>query len=181
MRPFRVEAPTTPLIGIADLRAHCRVDNDEEDSLLESYERAAVDYLDGYSGYLGRCILRQKWAFPLTGSVTRVHLPFPDCRNFAVERETAPGVWATVPEVTWVHDCDLLTLSGLPNDREALHLTCIAGWDATDDVHQNVLQAVRMLVGHWFEFRAVTTSGATPHQVPMAVDALLSPLRNTFV
>jgi hypothetical protein len=181
MRPFRVEAPQGALVPVEELRQQVRADTDEQDELILAYERAAVDFLDGYSGRLGRCILRQKWALPLVGTPDAVFLPFPDCREFAIERLDDQGVWSDVAgvTVTGIDDCALLM--DLPSDQAGLHLTCWAGWATAEDVPGNLKQAVRLLVAHWFDNRAAVTTGQAPHQVPMAVDAMIAPLVHVFV
>ncbi len=181
MRPFRVEAPQGALVPVEELRQQVRADTDEQDSLIEAYERSAVDFLDGYTGRLGRCILRQKWALPLIGNPEAVFLPFPDCREFAIERLDDRGGWAPVTGVTVTRMEDYALLMDLPGDRTGLHLTCRAGWATAEDVPDNLKQAVRLLVAHWFDNRAAVTTGQAAHQVPMAVDAMIAPLVHVFV
>lgn len=176
MRPFRVEAPQGVLVPVDELRQHVREDTNEEDSLIQSYEKAAVAYLDGYSGRLGRCVLRQKWALPLLGNPESVFLPFPDCREFAIERLDDQGVWSDVTGVTVTKMEDYVLLVDMPGDQTGLHLTCWAGWETADDVPENVKQVVRLMVAHWFEYRGVVTAGQTQHQLPLAVEAMIQPL-----
>jgi len=180
MRPFRVEAPAGPLVPVADLRGQVLMDSDEQDNRIAAYERAAVDFLDGYTGRLGRCILRQKWALPLVGNPEAVFLPFPDCREFAIERLDDQGAWAQVAGVTVTRMEDYALLVDLPNDQTGLHLTCWVGWETADDVPENLKQAVRLLVAHWFDNRAAVSTGQAPHPVPLAVDALIAPLVRVF-
>lgn len=182
MRPFRVEAPEGVLVPVEELRQHVRADTNEEDNLIEAFERSAVDFLDGYTGRLGRCILRQKWALPLDGSSEPVHLSFPDCRDLSIERLDDQGVWSDVAGVTVTQIDDCALIADLPSDKTGLHLTYWAGWDTAADVPANLKQAVRMLVAHWFENRTAVTTGQTAaHQMPMAVEAMIEPLLHVFV
>ena len=181
MRPFRVEAPQGVLVPVAELRMQVRADADEQDSLIEAYERSAVDFLDGYTGRLGRCILRQKWALPLVGNPEAVFLPFPDCREFAIEHLDDQGVWSDVVGATVTQVGDTALLVDLPSDQTGLNLTCWAGWETAGDVPENLKQAVRLLVAHWFDNREAVTTGQAAHQMPMAVDAMISPLLHVFV
>ncbi len=181
MRPFRVEAPQGVLVPVEELRQQVRADTDEQDSLIEAYERSAVDYLDGYTGRLGRCILRQKWALQLVGNPEAAFLPFPDCREFSIERLDDQGAWSQVDGVTVTRMEDYALLMDLPGDQTGLHLTCWAGWSTADDVPDNLKQAVRLLVAHWFDNRAAVTTGQATHRVPMAVDSMIAPLVHVFV
>lgn len=113
---------------------------------------------DGYTGRLGRCILRQKWALPLIVQPDVVCLPFPDCREFKVER-LVDGVWTEVDAVTLALFENQVSLSEMPDDWEGLHLTCYAGWESADKVPGNLKQAVRLLVAHWFDSRSAVAIG----------------------
>lgn len=183
MRPFRVEAPVGVLVpwdAVDGLAAQCSLEvTDPRRGQVEGYERAAVDYLDGYAGRLGRCILRQKWALPLTNNPEIVQLPFPDCRDFQIERMQG-DVWSVVEGTTLQFFEDQVSLTDLPDDHEGLHLTCWAGWDDADAVPDNLKQAVRLLVAHWFDNRAAVTTGGVPTLVPMGVEAMIAPLRSVF-
>lgn len=182
MRPFRVEAPQGALVPVEELRQQVRVDTDEHDSLIAAYERSAVDFLDGYTGRLGRCILRQKWALPLVGNPEEVFLPFPDCREFAIERLDDQGAWAQVAGVTVTQMEDYALLVDLPSDQTGLHLTCWAGWTAADDVPENLKQAVRLLVAHWFDPEADRNARSiAPGGLPNSVASMIQPLVHVFV
>lgn len=182
MRPFRVEAPQGVLVPVEELRQQVRVDTDEQDSLIEAYERSAVEFLDGYTGRLGRCILLQKWALPLVGNPEAVYLPFPDCRDFTVEQLDDQGGWSDVPGVTITRMDDYALLVDLPSDQTGLHLTCWAGWPAAEDVPENLKQAVRLLVGHWFDPEADrNVRSVAPGGLPNSVAAMIEPLVHVFV
>jgi len=178
-----MEAPDGVLVpwdATDGLAAQCSLEiSDTRQGMVEGFERAAVAYLDGYTGRLGRCILRQKWALPLVGEPDVVHLPFPDCRDFAVERLDGDN-WTEVPGIGLQHVDDQVALSDMHADWTGLHLTCIAGWDTADVVPDNIKQAVRMMVAHWFDNRATVTTGPAPHAVPMSAEALISPYIHVF-
>lgn len=183
MRPFQVEAPQGVLVPVNDtLRQQLRVDTDELDGLIASYEKSAVDFLDGYDGRLGRCILRQKWALPLVGNPEAVFLPFPDCRDFAIERLETHGAWVQEAGVTVTQIEDYVLLADLPGDQTGLHLTCWAGWGTAEDVPENLKQAVRLLVAHWFDPDAEKNARSiAPGGLPNSVAVMIQPLVNIFV
>lgn len=180
MRPFCIDAPVGPLVELTDLRRHLRVDSHEEDALIASYSQAAVDYLDGYGGVLGRCILPQKWALPLIGRPDVVMLPFPDCRDLQIERRS-DETWTVIDGPALQFFEDQVSLSDMPEDWDNLFLTCQAGWASADHVPENLKQAVRLLVAHWYDNRSAAATGQVPQQVPLAVSAMIEPLKNIFV
>lgn len=62
MRPVLTQtvAPAS-VVTLAALKARLRVNHSEDDSLLSAMLAAAVEFLDGPTGYLGRCIGTQTW------------------------------------------------------------------------------------------------------------------------
>jgi len=176
MRPILLQAPQGPVIPVGELRDICRVDSSETDDYLTALEKSAVAWLDGYSGRLGRCILAQRWALPLVGQPEAVSLPFPDCRDFKVEEDDGQGNWSEVHDVTQSKRGDYLFLTGLPEDTSSMAVTCTAGWETADDVHDGIKQAIRMMVAHWYDNRPAVATGQTPTEVPLGVEALISPM-----
>lgn len=181
MRPFLVTSPVGDLVIASELLDHV-VGNQEDSAMIGLLQKAAMAYLDGYTGRLGRCLLRQKWAFPLSGAPETIHLPFPDCREFKFERLGAGGEWSEViePSLT-VSGRDTYALIDLPADTEGLFLTCVAGWEDAAAVPQSLKHAVSMLVGHWYENRVAVDTGGADTPVPLGFDAMISPFKNIFV
>lgn len=143
-----ITPPTGPVVSLADLKAHLRVDGADEDTLIASLEAAAVAYLDGWGGVLGRAILPQTWEFDaVAGDVLS---PMPD-----VSAATQDSVALTVAD-------DVITV---PSDG-AVRITC-----AMDERYlPTVEMAVKLIVAHWFEDRAAG-------QLPASADALIGSIR----
>ncbi|MCA0401296.1 MAG: phage head-tail connector protein [Proteobacteria bacterium] len=92
--PVRVEGPAIAPVTLAELKAHLRIDFDDEDAPLAVYLAAAVAHFDGWSGVLGRCLINQQWridfpAFPCGGVLA---LPFPDVSLAAIAYSDAVDV-----------------------------------------------------------------------------------------
>lgn len=63
-----VDAPATPVLSLADAKAHLNiVESDDDDDLVEALIDAAIARLDGYAGILGRALVTQTWALRLPG------------------------------------------------------------------------------------------------------------------
>lgn len=159
MTPRVLIPPSGPLVGIADLRAHLRIDFSDDDAQIVALEKAAVAHLDGWRGILRRCIQSQTWQvdYPAAG----VHrLPFGDVTNVEASagtadlRQDARGSFVTLSEAATV----TLTV------------------EAPADVREIATIAVKMLVAHWYETREAATGGALA-PTPLAVDRLLTPVR----
>jgi uncharacterized phiE125 gp8 family phage protein len=61
----RKTAPALPVVAIRDVREHLRVDDVIEDYLIAGYVAAATEYLDGWTGILGRALMPQVWTLTL--------------------------------------------------------------------------------------------------------------------
>jgi len=176
-RPFQVEAPQGDLLTVdAALRTHLRIGSAVTDDLVATYIQAAIAWLDGYSGSLGRCILKQRWAFPVPLDSNEMKLPFPDCRNMTIERWDGDAFTA-LPGATIVPEFDRVILCGVSGDRSDVWLLADAGWDTAELVPDNLKQAIRMLVAHWSEHPEAVVMGTIATEVPMGVNVLLQPLR----
>ena len=64
-----VSPPTLPVVTLDEVKAHLRVDFEDEDSLIQGYIDAAVAYLDGADGVLGRALSPQTWEVTYSGSI----------------------------------------------------------------------------------------------------------------
>lgn len=150
-----ITPPVGPVVSLQDLLAYLRADHTYmEHALIASLEQAAVAYLDGWSGVLGRAIKAQTWAFQATeGEMTS---PLPDV--IAATQDGQP--------ITVLHD--VLTV---PADGE-VQITCALNARYLPKVQT----IVKMLVLHWYDNR-LPVSDVAMREVPMAADALITSMR----
>lgn len=59
------EAPGVSPLVLDDVRAHLRVDVTDDDSQIQGYMDAVVSQVDGFTGFLGRCLVEQQWTWYL--------------------------------------------------------------------------------------------------------------------
>jgi uncharacterized phiE125 gp8 family phage protein len=66
--PVRTVAPTLSPVSLEEAKDHVgAAEFDDDDRKIEGYLDAAVAYLDGYSGILGRALITQTWKVNLCG------------------------------------------------------------------------------------------------------------------
>lgn len=143
-----ITAPTADVVTLADMKAYLRVDYDDEDALIAQLIAAAVAYLDGWGGILGRCIMPQTWAFDATAG--DVESPMPD-----VTAATQGGDALAV-------DGDVITV---PVEGE-VRITCAL----PERYLPKVRGAVMMMVADWYDNRA-------PSDMPAAAMAIVASMR----
>lgn len=171
--------PPAALLSLEEACLHLRVDADEEAALIEGLIAAAVGWMDGWSGVLGRCILPQTWAVQ-TGALQSMALPFPDVRSAVVTYLDADGDTQTIDPA----DYRVRTIRGvghlafatgfaaptlLDGRDDAVTISAEYGFDAAP---QPLKVAALMLVGHWYRNR----EGGT-EDIPAPVKALIAPYR----
>lgn len=176
-----LQAPAETPVSLAEAKAHCRVDHDTDDDLIELYITAAVSHLDGAGGSLGRCLVTQEWAVDLDEFPDEISLPLAPLQSVdAVKYLDASGDTQTVNASTYVQKHGVVSLaSGAswpePLDQAgAVWVEFTAGYGAAEDVPAPIKAAILLMVGHWYANReAVAESGM--QELPMAVKALTMP------
>ncbi len=164
MIPRRVAAPTEELVSLDEAKAHCRIDGDDSDNLIQGYIDAAMAHFDGYRGILGRCIMPQDWEVDLPGPGQH-RLPFPDVTRASATNTDDAKVACTLGQ-------DARGSSVIVSAAATVLFTAAL----PDELLPAVRVAVLLLVGHWFENREAV-SGSAMHNLPMAVDSVLAPIR----
>ncbi|MCA2012401.1 head-tail connector protein [Cereibacter sphaeroides] len=164
MTPVLVVAPTAELVGLEDLKLHCRIDADDEDDLIAAYAAAAQAWLDGWSGVLGRAIMPQTWSVTATAGGCLL-LPMPDVQSAVVDYgDGDQALDVTVSDAGPVVElADPGTVEfecGLPEAKRAV-----------------VVLIVKMLVQHWYANRGAVNNGGGTSEVPMSASALVETLR----
>lgn len=171
----RKTPPAAPLVSIADLKVHLRVDFDDDNALITSLFDAAMSHLDGPRGVLGRCIQPQTWTWTIDCLTTAVRLPIPFVSEVSVKivdsgaavevARRSCGIWTEVAPVEPV--------------RLAVALDITAG--TPEDAWPAIAAAAKLLVGHWYSNRDAVVTGAAATALPLAVERLLSPLKVAWI
>jgi len=167
----------TDVVSLSDMKEFLRVDHTDEDTTITALLDAAVAHVSDYCNRHFRTTAvvtfkLERWraaslAFgPVTGITSVSYYDTSgtsqtlDASKYYTEEHT-DGPWRI-----YFHDVpDLEDYNAHP-----VTITATCGKGATG----NVKHAVRMLVAHWYENRRAVVTGATPVEVPMAVQAILN-------
>jgi uncharacterized phiE125 gp8 family phage protein len=194
LSPIRTAGPAVVPVSLADAKLHLRVDGDDEDILVEALLDAAVQYLDGWSGILGRCLISQQWRVSLSAwPGCPLRLPFPGISAVSVGYRDSAGVEQSVDDTLYQTYDDArgtvlafraaFSAPSLQDERaDAVTLTFTAGYgDGPQDIPAPIRAAILLLVGHWYQNREAVNVGSPVTELPFAVRSLVEPFRRIGV
>jgi len=184
-----VTAPAVEPISTADAKAHLRIDIADDDDYIDSLVAVARRTAERIGLH---ALITQTWdllldAFPASDileiplpplqSVTYMQYTDDDgnistfsASSYQVDAESIPGRIALNFGETWPSDT-LQTVAGV-------RIRFVAGFgDAASDVPEDIIQAMKLMVGHWYENRENVALGAVPREMPQAAEWLLRDYR----
>lgn len=195
---MRVSVITPPgeVVSLNDAKKHLRVEHEDDDAYITGLVAAAIAWIGGPEGWLGRALgvqtlemITDRFA---DGCRTWIDIPYPPLIDVvSVKYINSDGV-----ETTLDVDAYEVVLGQLrpawntswPSTRlqsDAVRIRFRAGGKyndddppvLVDDLPKPARIAILMLVGQWYFNRKPIVVGAPVEQLPFAVEALLSPLR----
>jgi uncharacterized phiE125 gp8 family phage protein len=176
--------PAVEPVSLAEAKAFLRIEHDDDDDVIAALISGARIYVEAQTR---RALITQSWrltrdAWPQTGRIAvrpsplrsldaaRVH----DGQAEPIELDVAGFFPDTAGSelvfAPWAMPQPARTAAGIELD------VTLGYGDAAIDVPEPLRQAIRLLVGHWYENRGLVSPGAGP-LLPLTVPALLAPYR----
>lgn len=107
LAPVLVTAPEITPISLADVKKDLRVEHTDDDDQITALIAAAVGYLDGYTGILGRCLVEQTWRQEFEAFAPCLPLPLAPLMSVeSVEYDDDSGSPVTVPHTDYTSVVD---------------------------------------------------------------------------
>ena len=185
-----VTAPTVPPVSLADLKAHLRVDHDDDDAYIAGLAEVATTSVEDYCQ---RALVAQTWRWILGGwpndgeRVPRapfgelVSISYVDAdgatQSLEVDQFTVAGV-----EDPRIYRAAGVTLPSVRSGPAVVTITFTAGYepgsgDDTSIIPAPLRHAVAMTVAHFYENREATLINVRGEDLPRGVDHLLARYR----
>lgn len=187
-----VTAPTVEPVSLAEIKAHLRVDTNDEDAYLHSLISAARQYFDGRSGTLGRALNTQTWKMTLPAFSDWINIPLPPLQSVSSVKyydtsdslqTVATTVYEVIVDGTAGGAVHLLGDQNWPtavstNKKEPIEIEFVAGYgDSWNDVPRPIRQAIMFIVAQFYETREPVIQGSVASKIPFTVDAIVAPYR----
>ncbi|ACL56988.1 head-tail connector protein [Methylobacterium nodulans] len=155
-----VVTPPAPIVTLAQAKRHLRVEHDDDNGYISDLVEVATAWLDGPDGWLGRALGEQvlEIVFPAVLAPGDRVYPCPPFRAVESETPSADGQSITVRY-----------RAGYPETG--------TGSDARSTVPAPIRHAILLMVGHFYTNRLPVTPAGGMSELPLGVDALLSPYR----
>lgn len=181
-----VIVPPEPIVDLADLKQHVKVEHDDDDALLIAYLAAATAHIDGPDGWLGRAIGLQTLEASMDGFVyDPILLPCRPVKDIvSIRYQDSGGVWRDLDPAMYELRDDMVGSAwgkSWPSTRayrgpsSSVVIRYRAGYEV---VPAPIRVAVMMLAADLYKFRETVTAGTvTQVQIPVAATMLLNPYR----
>ncbi|WP_217639403.1 head-tail connector protein [Aneurinibacillus thermoaerophilus] len=180
--------PLAEPLSLEEAKMHLRVEYDDEDAMIQSLIRAAREYCENFQR---RAYVSQVWELYLDTFPAQIELPRPPLLSVeAITYRDAKGEQHTLSPDAYIIDAATepgrVFITSAPKialfPASPVTIRFVAGYepvitdgntDYAAGVPDAVKQAMRLLIGHWYENREAVTIGQMPTAVPFSVEALL--------
>jgi uncharacterized phiE125 gp8 family phage protein len=181
----QVTAPAFEPLSLSEAKAHLRVDVADEDALITALISAARQYIEARTGRMlpQRNFVVELDGFPVNGE--DIVLPFPPVtavsalsyfdtlgatQTLSVGTGYRLGLGLHIPRirlpVTQTEWADTANVS------DAVSISLTGGYANAAAVPEVAKQAMRLLIGHYYENREAVLSGGGGNAIALAVDSL---------
>ncbi len=182
-----ITGPALEPVALADVKAHLRIDSDDEDALLTAAIVSARVHVESATR---RALIEQAWRIYLDAWPRKRFLRLPVAPLISVDAVTIYD-FAGDPQVVDPDDYEadvvssparmvLAATAPAPVGRavNGIEIDVTAGYGATSvDVPAALRQAVLMLVAHWYEHRGAVGHDLAVLVAPLGFEALIAPYR----
>ena len=184
-----VTQPSVEPLTLSEVKIYLRVDGTTEDNLITALIVAARQHIENYTW---RPLCTQTWNLNLDYSEVKeyigvskapvqsiTHIKYFDATETQQTVSTGDYQSDVINEPARIHFYDLPSVYDRMNTME---IRFVCGYGVAASVPDAIKEAMYMLIGHWYQHReaVVPTGSGGMREVPMGVEALLNPYRNSW-
>jgi uncharacterized phiE125 gp8 family phage protein len=191
-----VTPPASDPLSLAEARAHLRITSTAEDGLLAGYILAAREFVenathrklitqtldytldDGWPCVIARGYYRSRIELPVQPVASVSSITYVDSGGSSQTLAADQYVVRTDGPVPFIEPAYGVSWPSVRCQSAAITVRFIAGTDVAE-VPNPLMQAMRLLVAHANENREAIASSGVFTEVPLGVEAFLSPYRYT--
>lgn len=191
MADYQTTAPTTIPLTLAEAKLHLNVSSTADDAIITSHIKAATLLLENRTH---RCFIKQtrtlkadsfddrryvhgrrmylpRSPISSTGSVAVTYV---DTNGTTTTLATSDYVVSTYDQPGYIAEAYNATWPATLAQPNAVTVTYpVGGSTAATAVPENIKQAIRMVVAHWYRNREAILQGTISKEIEIGVDALL--------
>lgn len=191
-----ITPPVVEPLTLTEVKSHLRVQDTDNDDLIELFIKAAVHNVEGPEGFLGRALVTQTWELVIDEFPTNeIKIPLPPLQSVtSIKYDDAAGDEQTLSTAEYTVD----TVSqpgwvvpwstGWPSTIDAINavrIEFVAGYSPTTDSPPNLVANVPfsikagllLAIGSLYANRETVVIGATAVSLPWGAEQLLRPHR----
>ncbi len=183
MRIYQLTSPQNNAIELAEVKAHLRVDYDEEDDMIAGLIDAATLQCEKYQN---RTYINQNLKVTFDDLIKCINIPRPPLISInSVKLNLEDGSQVVVDSDDYLYDPGAhqskFYFSGFDDyigytlkERNGFEIELTAGYgELTTDIPSDIKLAIKLLVGHWHQNRE-TSSRLRVNEIPYGVYSILS-------
>ena len=182
---FRTVEPATEPVSVSEAKAHLRVTDAAEDTLIGTKITEARQMAENE---LRRSLDTQSWQLTLDEFPDVIELPYPPIIGVSSVQyiDAATGILTTLSAASYKLDARSAPARLVPAwdydwptpraEVNAVTVTYTAGYGNAAAVPEAIKGWIKLMVGHLYEHREASAAGATATQLPFAA-GLLDPYR----
>lgn len=190
----RTSPPAVKPVSLADAKLDLRVDQSDEDTLIESLISAATDYLEADNGAINKAFVTQTWTLsvkcpdrnyriwlPVTPVQSITSIKYFDADNVEQTLTVSDFYFHGDEDWAYIEPKQGVNWPSVYDRLDAITVEFVAGFgDAETDIPESIRHAIRLLVVHWYTNRSAA-SETSVEELPLALQSLISVNRKGWV
>lgn len=192
---YLISPPASDVVSRDEMKAHLKVDFEDDDNLIDAMTAAVTQHLDGRDGDLGRALIDQTWELRMAWFPRMVYLPLPPLIEVeAVEYLDDTGARQTFDPAKYIvtGDGGRGKVHLAPNQRWPPHPQARPEWaivrfragyidggvsPPVANVPSPIQAAIKLMTATLYQNREHVIIGQTAIVIPWAAEALLARYR----